>query len=443
MITLKEYKNRRQSLLAKMASNSAALFFSVQEKHHSTTSNNYHYQKNSNFWYFTGFNEPYALFILFKKNKNNHKSILFNQSRDKYAETWTGRRLGQITALKRLGVTMALPWEDIDNQLYLLLNKLDKVYHAQGESAFADQILFRALRKLRQGVSHELKAPTMLIDWRFWVYEMRLIKSQAELLLIRRACKISALGHVCAIKRCQPGLYEYHLEGELHYEFNRQGAPCTSYNTIVASGKNACILHYTENSSYMRNGNLVLIDSGCNYQGYASDISRTFPINGRFSKEQRIIYTLVLDMLNYALKFYGPGYTMLELHEKIIQIMVSGLWKIGIIRGNMQTFLATQGYQRFFMHRLSHFLGLDVHDMMGNSGFCEQKKVLEPRMVLTIEPGIYIPCDSDIPFAYRGIGVRIEETILITDTGNENLTDLVIKEVYEIEQLMAKVHQKR
>ncbi|MBT9431102.1 Xaa-Pro aminopeptidase [Candidatus Sodalis endolongispinus] len=438
-MTPQEYTRRRQGLLAKMAPGSAALIFAAPEATRSADSD-YPYRQNSDFWYFTGFNEPQALLILVKSDESHHHGVLFNRVRDKTAEIWTGRRLGQEAAPERLGVSRALPWDDIGSQLHLLLNGLDVVYHAQGEYEFADKMLFSALDKLRRGARQQWQAPATLVDWRPWVHEMRLIKSEEELAVMRRACEITALAHTRAMQQCRPGLYEYQLEGEIQHEFNRQGARFPSYSTIVGSGENGCILHYTENASRMQSGDLVLIDAGCEYQGYAGDITRTFPVNGRFSPEQRAAYDLVLAMLNRALELYGPGRSIQDVSEEAVRIMVAGLVKLGVMKGEVETLIAAQAHRQFFMHGLSHWLGLNVHDV-GDYGSSERSRVLELGMVLTIEPGIYIASDADVPAPYRGIGIRIEDNIVITASGNENLTASVVKEAEAIETLMAAARQ--
>lgn len=230
-------------------------------------------------------------------------------------------------------------------------------------------------------------------------------------------------------------MFEYHLEGEIHHEFNRHGARYPSYNTIVGSGENGCILHYTENECEMRDGDLVLIDAGCEYKGYAGDITRTFPVNGKFTQAQREIYDIVLESLETSLRLYRPGTSILEVTGEVVRIMVSGLVKLGILKGDVDELIAQNAHRPFFMHGLSHWLGLDVHDV-GVYGQ-DRSRILEPGMVLTVEPGLYIAPDADVPEQYRGIGIRIEDDIVITETGNENLTASVVKKPEEIEALMA------
>ncbi|POU04070.1 MULTISPECIES: Xaa-Pro aminopeptidase [Enterobacteriaceae] len=433
-MTQSEFLRRRQALLAQMAPASAALIFSAPEATRSADSE-YPYRQNSDFWYFTGFNEPEAVLVLIKSDDTHNHSVLFNRLRDKTAEIWFGRRLGQEAAPEKLGVDRALAFSEIDEQLYQLLNGLDVVYHAQGEYRYADGILFTALDKLRKGSRQNLTAPASVTDWRPIVHEMRLFKSPEEMDILRRAGEISALAHTRAMQTCRPGMFEYQLEGEILHEFNRHGARFASYNTIVGGGENGCILHYTENESELRDGELVLIDAGCEYQGYAGDITRTFPINGKFTPAQREIYDIVLASLDAALTLFRPGTSIQEVTGEVVRIMVTGLVKLDILKGDVDQLITDNAHRAFFMHGLSHWLGLDVHDV-GVYG-ADRSRTLEPGMVLTVEPGLYIAPDADVPPQYRGIGIRIEDDILITENGNENLTASVVKKADEIEALMA------
>ncbi|MBD8214744.1 Xaa-Pro aminopeptidase [Erwinia persicina] len=433
-MTQQEFLRRRQALLAKMAPASAAVIFAAPEATRSNDSE-YPYRQNSDFWYFTGFNEPEAALLLIKSADNHSHSVLFNRVRDLTAEIWFGRRLGQDAAPEKLTVDRALPWGDIGEQLHLLLNGLDVVYHAQGQYAFADTIVFNALDVLRRGSRQNLSAPATLTDWRPWVHELRLIKSPEEQAVLREAGRISALAHTRAMQKVRPGMYEYQLEGEIHHEFNRHGARFPSYNTIVGAGDNGCILHYTENESQMRDGQLVLIDAGCELQGYAGDITRTFPVGGKFTAPQRALYDIVLAALHRSLALYRPGTSIREVTAAAVEVMVTGLVKLGILHGDVDVLIAENAHRQFFMHGLSHWLGLDVHDV-GHYGV-DRDRLLEPGMVLTIEPGLYIAPDADVPAEYRGIGIRIEDDIIITAEGNENLTDTVVKDADDIEALMA------
>jgi len=433
-MTQLEFLRRRQTLLAQMVPGSAALIFAAPEATRSADSE-YPYRQNSDFWYFTGFNEPEAVLVLIKSDDTHNHSVLFNRVRDKTAEIWFGRRLGQEAAPGTLGVDRALPFPEINTHLFQLLNGLDAVYHAQGQYTYADTILFSALEKLRNGARQNLTAPATLTDWRPIVHEMRLFKSAEEIDILRRAGEISALAHTRAMQACRPGMFEYQLEGEIQHEFNRHGARFPSYNTIVGSGENGCILHYTENESQMRDGDLVLIDAGCEYQGYAGDITRTFPVNGKFTPAQREIYDIVLASLMRALELYRPGTSIQEVTGEVVRIMISGLVKLGILHGEVDELVEKNAHRPFFMHGLSHWLGLDVHDV-GVYG-PDRSRELAPGMVLTVEPGLYIAPDAGVPEAYRGIGIRIEDDIVITEEGNENLTAGVVKTADDIEALMA------
>ncbi|EOB9996376.1 Xaa-Pro aminopeptidase [Cronobacter sakazakii] len=433
-MTQQEFLRRRQALLAKMAPASAALIFAAPEATRSADSE-YPYRQNSDFWYFTGFNEPEAVLVLIKSDETHSHSVIFNRLRDKTAEIWFGRRLGQEAAPAKLGVDRALAFNEIDEQLYQLLNGLDVVYHAQGEYAYADTIVFNALDKLRRGARQNLSAPATITDWRPWVHEMRLFKSPEELAVMRRAGEISALAHTRAMQKCRPGMYEYQLEGEILHEFTRHGARFPSYNTIVGGGENGCILHYTENESQLRDGDLVLIDAGCEYKGYAGDITRTFPVNGKFTPAQRAVYDIVLESLETALRLFRPGTSIQDVTGDVVRVMVKGLIGLGILKGDVEQLVAENAHRPYFMHGLSHWLGLDVHDV----GFYgpDRSRILAPGMVITVEPGLYIAPDADVPEEYRGIGIRIEDDIVITETGNENLTASVVKSADDIEALMA------
>ncbi len=441
MITLENYQRRRQALLAKMVPGSAALFFAAPEVTRSRDTE-YPFRQNSDFWYFTGFNEPQALLLLIKSDEKHNHSVLFNRVRDVTAEIWSGRRLGQDAAPQKLGVDKALPWEDLDDQLYQLLNGLDVVYFAQGDDDVADSKVFAALNKLRQGSRQNLRAPATLTDWRPLVHEMRLFKDDEEIAILRQTGKISALAHQRAMEVCRPGMYEYQLEGEIHHEFSRHGSRFPSYGTIVGGGENGCILHYTENECELRDGDLVLIDAGCELYGYAGDITRTFPVNGRFTPAQREIYDIVLESLEKALSLYRPGVSIREVNDEVVRIMVTGLVRVGVMKGDIETLIAENAHRQFYMHGLGHWMGLDVHDV-GDYGSPARERLLEPGMVLTVEPGLYIAPDADVPPQYRGIGIRIEDDILITEQGHENLTDTVVKNADDIEALMAEARQSR
>lgn len=435
MMTLSEFQRRRRALLAKMAPGSAAIIFAAPEVTRSADSE-YPFRQNSDFWYLTGFNEPEAALILVKSDETHSHSVLFNRVRDLTAEIWFGRRLGQEAATDKLGVDRALPYDDIEEQLHLLFNGLDVIYHAQGQYEYGDSIVFSALDKLRKGSRQNLRAPATLTDWRPWLHEMRLFKSPEEIAVMRKAGEISAKAHTRAMQKCRPGMFEYHLEAEIHHEFARHGARYPAYNTIVGAGENGCILHYTENESVLKDGDLVLIDAGCEYQGYAGDITRTFPVNGKFSPAQRAIYDIVLSSQYKAISLLTAGNSIRDANDHVIRIMLQGLVKVGVLKGDVEQLMADNVHRQFYMHGLSHWLGLDVHDV-GGYGSSTRDRLLEPGMVLTVEPGLYIAPDADVPAEFRGIGIRIEDNILITEQGSEILTAGVVKNADDIEALMA------
>jgi Xaa-Pro aminopeptidase len=264
---------------------------------------------------------------------------------------------------------------------------------------------------------------------------MRILKDSEEIEILRRAGEISSLAHTRAMIACQPGMFEYHLEGEIHHEFSRHGSRFSSYNTIVGSGRNTCILHYNENREKLSDGDLVLIDAGCELDGYAIDITRTFPISGRFSMPQQAIYTIVLDAFNKAISLFRPGTSISEVNEEVILIIVKGLVGLNILRGNINTLVTEKAYRQFYMHSLGHYIGLDIHDVARHNMRYDQI-VLEAGMVLSVEPGLYITPESSAPKEYHNTGIRIEDSILITEKGNENLTNGVVKDICDIESLM-------
>lgn len=432
-ISRQEFQRRRQALVEQMQPGSAALIFAAPEVTRSADSE-YPYRQNSDFWYFTGFNEPEAVLVLIKSDDTHNHSVLFNRVRDLTAEIWFGRRLGQDAAPEKLGVDRALAFSEINQQLYQLLNGLDVVYHAQGEYAYADEIVNSALEKLRKGSRQNLTAPATMIDWRPIVHEMRLFKSPEEIAVLRRAGEITALAHTRAmenaVRECSSTIWKAKFTTNLTATV-RVIRPTTPSSAAV---KTAAFCT-TPKTSELRDGDLVLIDAGCEYKGYAGDITRTFPVNGKFTQAQREIYDIVLESLETSLRLYRPGTSMQEVTGEVVRIMVSGLVKLGILKGDVDELIAQNAHRPFFMHGLSHWLGLDVHDV-GVYGQ-DRSRILEPGMVLTVEPGLYIAPDADVPEQYRGIGIRIEDDIVITETGNENLTASVVKKPEEIEALMA------
>jgi Xaa-Pro aminopeptidase len=426
----KEIELRRQSFVKQMSANSAAIFFAAPEAVRSNDTH-YPYRQNSDFWYLTHFNEPEAALLFIKDIQQQVTTILFNRKKDTKAEIWTGYRLGQQAALSEIQVDASYAFDQITTVLPELLSGKQTLYHAPEQYTYADEIIEMVMTNLRQNNQQTYYPPKAIIDWQPILHKMRLIKSAKEIAIMRKAGKISAQGHKRAMQACQPGLYEYQLEAEILHEFAMHGARYPSYNTIVGSGNNACILHYDTNTDRLKDGDLVLIDAGCEYHYYAGDITRTFPINGKFTQAQRDIYNIVLDAQYYAIKHLVIGSTIKAVNEQVIRIMLQGLKKLNIVQGELAQLIQDKAYLPFYMHGLGHWLGIDVHDVGS------RETVLEAGMVLTVEPGLYINKGANVPVQYRGIGIRIEDNILITEQGNEILTGDVPKDPDEIERLMS------
>lgn len=425
-----EFTARRERVFAQMQDNSALVIFTESEKRRNHDCD-YLFRPDNYFWYLTGFAEPQSALLLVKK-AGKCESLIFLREKDPLMETWNGKRLGTAQAPAVLNVDQAVEIEQFPAKFAEKVANLTACYYAFGIQEWGDKLIFDGLEQIKTA---RQKTPTNLIDWQPMLSEMRLIKSELEVALIQKACEISALAHIRAMKQTRPNRYEMEIEGEIQYEFTRFGARFPSYNTIVASGENACILHYNENDQVLKDGDLLLIDAGAEFAMYAGDITRTFPINGKFSPAQREIYQLVLNAQKEAMKLLAPNSSIKAANDKAVEIMTTGLVELGILKGDVVTLIQEKAYRRFYMHGLGHWLGLDVHDV-GDYGE-DRSRSLEIGMVLTVEPGLYIPSDDDIPEVYRGIGVRIEDNVLITDYGCKNLTSGVPKEIGDIEELMA------
>ncbi|MCU4674322.1 Xaa-Pro aminopeptidase [Catenovulum sp. 2E275] len=440
MIAQSEYLARREAVLAQMSANSLCILFSASEQTRSNDTE-YLFRQNSDFFYLTGFNEPQAALVLIKQADNSTQSILFCRAKDKLAEIWNGRRIGPEAAKELFNLSSAYPVGELATQLVELLNGKTAVYWLQGESQLNDETVFSAILAVRQKGKFA-SAPTQFFDLRCIIHELRLIKSESELAVMQKAADISCDAHIRAMKSSAAGKYEYQLEADILHEFAYQGARFAAYNSIVAGGDNACILHYTENCDELKAGELVLIDAGCELNGYAADITRTFPVNGRFSKEQAQLYQLVLDAQQAALDSFKPGQTLSAATQIAVNVITQGLIDLGILTGTLEQNTQAQGdnppaYRQFFMHGLSHWLGIDVHDV-GAYKINDQDRPLTPGMVITVEPGLYIAKDIDnVEPKWRGIGIRIEDNIVITESGYTNLTQAAPKTISAIEQLMA------
>lgn len=445
-ISLSEFQQRRARLLSQCEPNSICI---VAASSLVTRSNDteYPFRQNSDFWYLTGFNEPNAFLILsnnafFKYNgespalEKETSSIVFVQPTDEHAEIWHGRRLGVDNAASKLGTDLAFDVDDIDEELVDIIDGHKHLYFSFDADPLVESTISAALAECRNAPKQSKVAPSNMHDIQPLLHAMRLLKSDAEIMLMQRAADISAMAHVRAMIFCQPTKFEYQLEAEIHHEFAMQSARSPAYGTIVGSGENACILHYTENADELSSGDLVLIDAGCELEGYAADITRTFPVNGKFSPVQKVLYQLVLDSQLAALEQLKPGNTISQAMRACVRVIVEGLVELGILSGSIENNIEKETWRLYFMHGLGHWLGLDVHDV-GIYKINNSDRSLEVGMVMTVEPGIYIPVSANVDNKFKGIGIRIEDDIVITVGGNHIMTSKVPKAVSEIEALMA------
>ena len=395
----------------------------------------YAYRQDSDFFYLTGFNEPESIAVLMP-GRRQAEYILFVRERDPQRETWDGKRAGTAGATRQYGADDAFPITDIDEILPGLMENRARVYYPMGATEDFDRRMRGWVNGLRQQGRLGKHPPYEFVALQHVLHDMRLFKSRAELTLMRESARIAARAHVRAMKRTRPGVNEYEIMAELLHEFRLSNAD-TSYHPIVGGGANACVLHYRDNNQALRNGDLLLVDAGCEYECYASDLTRTWPVNGRFTPEQRAVYEVVLAANVAAIEKVKPGNAWNAPHEAAVRTVTQGLVKLGLLEGRVPTLIRDEAYKKFFMHRTGHWLGMDVHDV-GDYKVGEEWRVLEPGMVMTIEPGVYIPpAARGVPKAFRGIGVRIEDDVAVTRDGAEVLTKRAPKDPDEIEALMA------
>jgi Xaa-Pro aminopeptidase len=395
----------------------------------------YAYRQDSDFLYTTGFIEPDSVAVLMP-GREQAEYILFVRDRDPARETWDGRRAGPDGATREYGADDAFPIADMDDILPGLIESRAKVYYTMGVNAEFDQRVIGWVNGLRALAKQGGKSPLEIVALEHVLHDMRLYKSRTELDLMREAARIASRAHVRAMQRCRPGLNEFEIMAELIHEFRRCNAD-TSYQPIVGGGENSCVLHYRENDQPLKDGELLLIDAGCEYQSYASDITRTFPINGRFTPEQRAVYEVVLEANLAAIAKVRPGNHWNDPHDAAVRVVTQGLIKLGLLKGRAAALQRSGAYRRFFMHRTGHWLGMDVHDV-GDYKVGGEWRVLEPGMVLTIEPGIYIPASlRGVPRGFRNVGIRIEDDVVVTRRGADVLTAPAPKDADEIEAVMA------
>jgi Xaa-Pro aminopeptidase len=421
--------------MRRMDQKSVAIIPSARE---ATRSNDtqYRFRQDSDFLYLTGFEEPEAIAVIAPAHE--HKYTLFVRPRDPEREIWDGRRAGVEGATSEYGADEAFPIVEFDEKLQEILDGAEKLYYRLGVHPDLDDTIIRQIARMRALNRKPIHPPQTIIDPATIVHELRVLKSPEEIDIMQRAADIAAEAHVEAMKAARPGMKEYEIEALIEQIFRRLGAAAPAYTSIIGAGPNATILHYINNDGELRDGDLLLIDAGAEYRGYASDITRTFPINGHYTKAQREIYDLVLEAQMSCVERVRPGTTHDQLKSHSIEVLTKGMVRLGLLKGDPAELIEEKKYEQFYMHGLGHMLGIDVHDV-GRYYYEKQSRALEPGVVMTVEPGLYInPNTKDIPEQYLGIGVRIEDDVLCTSNGPRVLTNKVPKKAEEIEKLMAR-----
>ncbi|MGB7892708.1 MAG: aminopeptidase P N-terminal domain-containing protein [Microcoleus sp.] len=419
-----EYRQRREQLMAKIGSGTAIFRSAPAAVMHNDVE--YAYRQDSDFFYLTGFNEAAAVAVL-APHHEEHKFVLFVQPKDLEKETWHGYRAGVEGAKELYGADEAFPINELAEKLPKYLEKADRIYYHFGRDRSFDQTVLNHWQRLMATYPKRGTGPTAIEDSNIILHPMRLVKSETELALMRKAANISVAAHNRAQEFAKPGRYEYEIQAEIEHTFGLNG--CTpAYPSIVASGYNSCVLHYIENNRQMQENDLLLIDAGCACDYYNADITRTFPVSGKFTTEQQIIYDLVLQAQLQAISQVSPGNPYSKIHETAVRVLVEGLIDLKLLVGDIEEIIKEEKYKPFYMHRTGHWLGLDVHDV-GVYQYGENPQVLQPGQVLTVEPGIYIspyikPVEGqpEVPEKWRGIGVRIEDDVLVTLESHEVLT---------------------
>ena len=429
------FRSQLQEFMRRMDQKSVAIIPGARE---ATRSNDtqYRFRQDSDFYYLTGFEEPDSIAVIAPGRE--HKYTLFVRPRDPEQEIWVGHRAGVEGAKSDFGADESFPIAEFPEKLEDILDGAEKLYYRLGVNADLDNTIIRQIAQMRAMNRKPIHPPRTIIDSATIVHEMRVFKSPEEIELMQKAADIAAEAHVEAMKAVRPGMKEYEVEALIEQIFRRHGAAGPSYTSIVGAGANATVLHYINNDGELKDGELLLVDAGAEYKGYASDITRTFPINGRYSKAQREIYDLVLETQMSCVEMVRPGVTHDELKSHSVEMLTEGMVKLGLLKGKPADLIEEEKYKQFYMHGLGHLLGIDVHDV-GIYYYDKQSRALEPGTVMTVEPGIYVAPDTkDIPEQYLGIGVRIEDDVLCTSNGPRVLTTKVPKQADEIEALMAK-----
>jgi Xaa-Pro aminopeptidase len=435
-MTRNEFARRRRELVRMMGRDArhAIAILPAAPVRHRNGDVEYAYRQGSDFWYLTGFPEPEAVAVLLP-GRPQGEYLLFVRDRDPTRERWDGDRAGPDGAVDRHGADDAFPFSDIDEILPGLLESRSRVYYTMGRDAEFDQRLFGWINGLKAQAKAGLHAPHEFVALEHLLHDLRLYKSRPELDTLRRSAQIAVAAHRRAMRVARPGGTEFEVAAELLYEFHRSRAE-PSYHPIVGGGANACVLHYRANSAPLRDGDLLLIDAGCEYEYYASDITRTFPVNGRYTPAQRAVYEIVLEAQAAAIAKCRPGHHWNEPHDAAVRSITQGLVRLGLLKGRVPKLIKDGAYREWFMHRTGHWLGIDVHDV-GDYKVGDEWRVFEPGMVLTVEPGIYVPAGSRAPKALQGIGIRIEDDVAITRGEPDVLTGDLVKHPDEVERWMA------
>ena len=428
-------RSQLREFIRRMEPRSVAIIPSAREATRSNDTN-YRFRQDSDFYYLTGFEEPDSIAVV-KADQDPHY-VLFVRPRDPEREIWDGRRAGVEGAKTEFGADESYPVAEFDEKLQEILDGAEKLYYRLGVNRDLDNRIVDQIARMRAINRKPIHPPQTIIDPATIVHEMRVLKSGDEIELMQVAADIAAEAHCEAMKAARPGMQEYEVEALIEKVFRQRGAAGPAYTSIVGAGPNATVLHYINNDGELRDGELLLVDAGAEYKGYASDITRTFPINGRFTKPQRDIYDLVLKAQMACVEMVRPGTTHDQLKQHSIEVLTEGMVELGLLQGKPEELISEKKYEKFYMHGLGHMLGIDVHDV-GRYYFGKESRALEPGVVMTVEPGIYIAPDSkDVPSEYLGIGIRIEDDVLCTAQGPRVLTSKVPKQAEEIEQLMAK-----
>ena len=427
------YLGRREQLGLELPKNSAVVIAGASTQYRNADSS-HAFRQDSNFWYLTGFNEAESTLVLLVDGSKNIQSIAFVPEKDELKEIWDGYRAGPDGAVNDHGFDLAFKNTDINKKLPELIAGCDQVLYPVGKNRCLDTDVIEWIKAAKSKDRHS--SAIDIADASSKVGNQRLIKDEDEITIMKKACQISAEAHVEAMKFVKPGMTEQEMEAFYLYEFSKRGGRFSAYTPIVAGGENACVLHYVENSQPLKDGELLLVDAGCEYELYASDITRTFPINGKFSDPQLAIYEVVMEAQLKSIEAITADHNVMDAQIISEKIITQGLIDLGILKGGLDDLHAQGAYKKFYMHKIGHWLGIDVHDAgdyMENGEFMKFK----PGMVTTVEPGIYIPSSADVEDKWKGIGIRIEDDILVTNDGNENLTSFVPSDPKEIEALMA------